>query len=190
MCVDSFTAAEVHRHLRRLADEAVQRLLANACDVQAAALQRNENLLTLAQAHGGGNTGWSCAWIINMWARLYEGDKVYEHIKELLKTSTYNNLFDMCPPFQIDGNFGALAGITEALEQSYRGKIILLPALPSQWKKGSLTGIRVRGGGTVSIEWADGKLTKCVLETKPGREFKVVYGDTVINTVGSATITF
>jgi len=141
-------------------------------------------------AHGGGNTGWSCAWIINMWARLYEGDKVYEHIKELLKTSTYNNLFDMCPPFQIDGNFGALAGITEALVQSYRGKIILLPALPSQWKKGSLTGIRVRGGGTVSIEWADGKLTKCVLETKPGREFKVVYGDTVINTVGSATITF
>ena len=141
-------------------------------------------------AHGGGNTGWSCAWIMNMWARLYEGDKMLDHMKELLKTSTYNNLFDMCPPFQIDGNFGALAGITEALVQSYRGKIILLPALPSRWKDGSLTGIRVRGGGTVSIEWKNGKLTKCILDTKPGREFEVVYGDTVINTVGSTTLSF
>ena len=142
--------------------------------------------------HGCRQTGWNCAWLSNMWARLYEGEKVHESIKELLRAQTFDNLLNMHPPklFQIEGNFGAVAGITEALVQSYRGKIILLPALPSEWKNGSLTGIRVRGGGTVSIEWKNGKLTKCTLDTKPGREFAVIYGDTVINTVGSTTLTF
>ena len=126
--------------------------------------------LTKPLSGGGGHTGWSQAWIINFRAALRQGDEAGEAVTKILSHSTNPNLLDVHPPFQIDGNFGALAGIMRMLIQSdfefdENGKpsvkIKLLPALPKTeiWKSGKLSGIKVRGNLTVDFEWNDWKVT-------------------------------
>jgi alpha-L-fucosidase 2 len=108
------------------------------------------------RARGDGGTGWSKAWKINFWARLLDGDHAHLMLSEQLRTSTLTNLWDTHPPFQIDGNFGATAGITEMLLQSHADEVHVLPALPAAWPAGRVSGLRARGDLTIGVTWSGG----------------------------------
>jgi len=125
--------------------------------------------------NGGGHTGWSRAWIINFYARLFDGNESYRHLRQLLEKSTLPNLFDTHPPFQIDGNFGGTAGIAEMLLQSQNGVIRILPALPDAWPEGRVTGLKARGNFEVSTEWHDGNAALISVKSMSGAPLRMVY---------------
>jgi len=132
---------------------------------------------------GDAATGWSMGWKVNLWARFLDGDHALLILRNLLQPvgkvkgrwsgGLYPNLFDACPPFQIDGNFGACAGIAEMLIQSHLDEIHLLPALPKDWPTGKVTGLRACGNFTVDIEWKNGKVTRYRITSPHPREIKV-----------------
>ena len=129
--------------------------------------------------NGGAGTGWSRAWLINLSARLQDSEEVDKHVNLHLQKSIVANLFDMHPPFQIDGNFGFTAGIAEALLQSHTDKIHLLPALPSTWPEGHITGLKARGNLTVDIYWKEGLLEKIKVLAKTSGRYMFKYQDSV-----------
>ena len=114
--------------------------------------------------------GFGCAWIANMWARLYDGNMVYENIKNMLVNSTAPNLVNTYPDLSIDANMGVVSAIAGAVLQCTGGEIVLLPALPHEWSNGYVRGFRAKGGFEVSMEWADGKLKSAEIKSNAGEE--------------------
>jgi alpha-L-fucosidase 2 len=142
----------------------------------------------LLKWRGDGSTGWSFSWRIPLWARVHDGDYAYRQLHLQLAKRTLPNMFDLCGPFQIDGNFGACAGVAEMLLQSHlrvpntaTQQIDLVPALPKAWPSGSVTGLCARGGFEVDMTWADGKLTKATIHSKLGNPCRVRVGDKSID---------
>ncbi|KAK7060201.1 hypothetical protein VNI00_000966 [Paramarasmius palmivorus] len=145
----------------------------------------NTNLVNAAkttlQLRGDSENGWPTAWRANCFARLLDGEKAYYYMQRLLKNYSYDNLWSINLVFQIDGNFGGAMAVAEMILQSHNGEIHLLPAIPSSWKEGRVTGFRARGGFTVDIAWSNGVLTSANLKSTSGTFARVRYRGTAIN---------
>ncbi len=175
-----FPGNQIHRHVSQELSGSVKKVL---------------------ERRGNGGMGWSKTWKLAIWARLFDGENAFSQLNSFLTLITANkvginpggtfpNLF--CgPPFQIDGNFGAVAGIAEMLVQSHAGEIHLLPALPKAWSNGKVTGLKVRGGFEIDMEWTNGKLTNAVIYSKLGgncrirTEGAIKFPDLVLSTPAS-----
>jgi alpha-L-fucosidase 2 len=131
--------------------------------------------------HGSGHTGWSAAWLISHWARLKNGNRAYAHLMDLLTGKTIENMLNVHPPFQIDGSFGLTAGVAEMLVQSHGDCCELLPALPDTWKKGRISGLRLRGGIRAEISWQQGKLTEAILTADRDTRTRVKYREKTLS---------
>lgn len=139
------------------------------------------------ELRGDESTGWSMAWRVNLWARLRDGDHSHKLLSSLLTPArTAPNLFDLHPPFQIDGNFGGAAGIVEMLIQSHDGQIELLPALPAAWPAGAVSGVLARGGFTLSIRWQDGRLAGGTIASPKGGACRLSYDDREVSVILNA----
>lgn len=168
-----------HRHISHLwalhpAHQITPDSTPDLCEAAKVTLQRR-------LAGGGGHTGWSRAWIMNMYARLWDGEKLYDNLLQLFSCSTLPNLLDNHPPFQIDGNFGSIAAIAEAFIQSSEERTILLPALPSEWKDGEVNGLCGVGGVVYNLTWRNHKLTKATIFAKNAADICLCYKDTSEN---------
>ena len=143
-------------------------------------------------ARGDGQSGWSKAWKISMWARLHDGNRAYKLLREQIHGNFYGNLLSFHPPFQIDGNFGYAAGICEMLVQSQTGVVHLFPALPDTWATGSVKGLKARGGFVVDLAWKDGELTEVTVKSLKGSPLSLQYKGQLraLKTTDGETYTF